>query len=294
MKVTEHIHAIKIPFKLMVGSGTTLDRFVYAFLIYGERICLIDAGVSSSHNMIFDYVKKTGRDPREISLLVLTHAHPDHMGGAQSVQRESGCRVAAHKDDMPWIEDVERQHKERPIGNFHDLVEASVKVDLPMGDGDKLDLGDGKTLEVIHTPGHSKGSVCLLFQEDGALITGDAVPISGAVPIYEDVVLSIQSVRKLREIQDVKVLLTSWDEPHHGDRVYEIMDEGLQYFQNIHEVVLKEKASAPDSDVMELSGRILKGLGLPEVALIPIVVRSLQAHLDASGTQNLLKVLDMA
>ena len=198
--------------------------------------------------MIFDYVKKTGRDPSEMSMLVLTHAHPDHMGGAPSVQRESGCRVAAHKEDMPWIEDVERQYKERPIGNFHDLVEASVKVDLPIGDGDKLDLGDGKTLEVIHTPGHSNGSVCLLFQEDGALITGDAVPISGAVPIYEDVVLSIQSVRKLREIQDVKVLLTSWDEPHHGDRVYELMDEGLQYFQKIHEVVLKEKARAPDAD----------------------------------------------
>jgi glyoxylase-like metal-dependent hydrolase (beta-lactamase superfamily II) len=223
-------------------------------------------------------------------MLVLTHAHPDHMGGAQSVQRESGCKLAAHKDDMPWIEDVERQYRERPIGNFHALVEASVKVDLPVGDGDKLDLGDGKTLEVIHTPGHSKGSVCLLFQEDGALITGDAVPISGAVPIYEDVVLSIKSIRKLREIQDVKVLLTSWDEPHHGDRVYELMDEGLQYFQKIHEVVLKEKANAPDSDIMELSGRILKGLGLPEVALIPIVVRSLQAHLNASDAQNLLKL----
>ena len=290
MKVTEHIHALKIPFKLMVGSGKTLDRFVYAFLIYGERICLIDAGVASSHNMIFDYVKKTGRDPSDISMLVLTHAHPDHMGGAPSVQRESGCRVAAHKDDMPWIEDVERQYNERPIGNFHDLVEASVKVDLPMGDGDKLDLGDGKTLEVIHAPGHSKGSVCLLFQEDGALFTGDAVPISGAVPIYEDVVLSIESIRKLREIQDVKALLTSWDEPHHGDRVYEMMDEGMQYFQKIHDVVLKEKAKAPDADMMELSGRILNSLGLPEVALIPMVVRSLQAHLDASGTKNLLQL----
>lgn len=290
MKVTEHIHAIRIPFKLMVGSGKTLDRFVYAFLIYGERICLIDAGVSSSHNMIFDYLKKTGRDPREISMLVLTHAHADHMGGAQSIQKESGCKIAAHKEDTPWIEDVERQYRERPIGNFHSLMEASLKVDLPIGDGDKLDLGDGQTLEVIHTPGHSKGSICLLFKEDGALITGDAVHISGAVPIYDDVVLSIQSIRKLREIQDLKVLLTSWDEPHYGDRVYELLDEALQYFQKIHEVVLKEKDRAPDSDVMELSGRILKGLGLPEAALMPIVIRSIEAHLNESGTPNLLQV----
>jgi len=288
MKVTEHIHAIRIPFQLEVGSGKTLDRFVYAFLIYGERICLIDAGVSSSKGIIFDYVKKTGRDPEEISLLVLTHSHPDHIGGAPAVKRESGCKVAAHEDDRPWIEDVEHQFRERPIGNFHSLVEDAVKVDFPIKDGDQLDLGGGKTLEVIHTPGHSKGSVSLLFREDSALITGDAVPISGAVPIYEDVIPSVQSIRKLKEIKGLKVLLTSWDEPYYDDRLYALMDEALQYFQHIHDVVLKEKAVSPTSDVTELSLYILKSLGLPEAALIPIVIRSFEAHLNLSDHQNLL------
>ena len=288
MEVTEHIHAIRIPFKLMVGSGKTLDRFVYAFLIYGERICLIDAGVSSSHGMIFDYVKKTGRDPEEISMLVLTHSHPDHIGGAPDVKRETGCKVAAHEDDRPWIEDVERQYRERPIANFHSLVEDTVEVDLPLKDGDQLDLGGGKTLEVIHTPGHSKGSISLLFREDSAVLTGDAVPISGTVPIYEDVIPSIQSIGKLKEIKGLKVLLTSWDEPHYGDRVYALLDAGMKYFQDIHEVVLKEKATSPTSDVTELSLHILKSLGLPEAALIPIVIRSFEAHLNVSDHQNLL------
>jgi len=288
MKVTEHIHAIRLPFKLTVGSGKTLDRFVYAFLIYGERICLIDAGVSSSPGMIFDYIKKTGRGPEEISLLVLTHAHPDHIGGAPAVKRESGCKVAAHEEDRPWIEDVERQYRERPIANFHSLVEDAVKVDLPIKEGDELNLGGGKTLQVMHTPGHSKGSVSLLFQEDAALITGDAVPISGTVPIYEDVIRSIQSIQRLKEIKGLKALLTSWDEPHYEERVYALMDAGMQYFQDIHEVVLKEKATSPTSDVTELSAHILKSLGLPEAALIPIVIRSLEAHLAVSDHQNLL------
>lgn len=288
MQVTEHIHAIRLPFQLTVGSGKTLDRFVYAFLIYGERICLIDAGVSSSPGMIFDYMKKTGRNPEEISLLVLTHAHPDHIGGAPAIVRESGCKVAAHEGDRPWIEDVERQYKERPIANFHDLVEDDVKVDLLIKEGDELDLGGGKTLQVIHTPGHSKGSVSLLYPEDATLITGDAVPISGTVPIYEDVLLSIQSIGKLKEIRGLKALLTAWDEPHYEDGVYALMDAGIRYFQDIHEVVLKEKAASPTSRVTELSARILKGLGLPEAALIPIVIRSFEAHLKASGHQNLL------
>jgi hydroxyacylglutathione hydrolase len=288
MQVTEHIHAIRLPFQLTVGSGKTLDRFVYAFLIYGERICLIDAGVSSSPGMIFDYMEKTGRNPEDISLLVLTHAHPDHIGGAPAVIRESGCKVAAHEGDRPWIEDVERQYKERPIANFHSLVEDAVEVDLSIKEGDELDLGGGKTLEVIHTPGHSKGSISLLFREDSALLTGDAVPISGTVPIYEDVIPSVQSIRKLKEIKGLKALLTSWDEPHYEDGVYALMDRGMHYFQDIHEVVLKQKAASPTSDVTELSAHVLHALGLPEAALIPIVIRSFEAHLRASDHQNLL------
>ncbi len=72
--------------------------------------------------------------------------------------------------------------------------------------------------------------------------------------------------------------------------MYDLMDEALHYFQHIHEVVLKEKDSSPNSDIMELSAGILKGLGLPETALIPIVVRSFEAHLNVSSYLNLLQI----
>ncbi len=88
MQVTEHIHAKKIPFKLTVSPERTVDRFVYAYLIFGKQICLIDCGVSASEAMFFDYVKKMGRDPQEISMLVLTHSHPDHIGASRAVKRE--------------------------------------------------------------------------------------------------------------------------------------------------------------------------------------------------------------
>ena len=86
MKVTEDIHALKIPFKLRVGSDKTLDRFVFAYLIFGDQICLIDSGVAGSEAIIFDYVKKAGRNPREITRLVLTHAHPDHIGAGRAIR----------------------------------------------------------------------------------------------------------------------------------------------------------------------------------------------------------------
>ncbi len=290
MQVTKHVHAIKIPFRLSIAPDRALDRFVYAYLIYGERICLIDSGVSSSETMIVDYVKKTGRDPHEISMLVLTHSHPDHIGAGRAVKRETGCHVAAHIDERSWIEDVERQLRERPVANFHSLVEGPVEVDQILRDGDSLDLGSGLTLSVIHTPGHSRGSVSFLFGEDRTLFSGDAIPVAGGLPIYEDVVSSIRSIRKLGQLKGVEVLLASWGDPEKGDRLYRLMDEGLGYFQRIHEAVCKVAEESSFLHPEYVCKLVLRKLGLPDDATIPIVITSIEDHLRRRRYQDLLLV----
>ena len=204
MQITEHIHALKIPFKLRVGPDKTVDRFVFAYFIFGDQICLIDSGVAGSEAMILDYIKQAGRDPQEIARIVFTHSHADHIGGGQALKEQTGCKIAAHIDAKPWIENVDRQYAERPIGNFYDLVGGSVEIDSGLKDGDEVDLGDGKTLEIFHTPGHSKGAISLLFNKDKALFTGDAVPKPDTVPIYEDVATSIESIKKLKQIKGLK------------------------------------------------------------------------------------------
>lgn len=288
MEVAKQVHAVKIPFKLEVGSGKMLDRFVYAYLIYGRRICLVDAGVASSYPVISDYVRQTGRDPRDIEMLVLTHAHPDHMGGGRAVQKETGCRIAAHPLDRPWIEDVDLQYRERPILNLYSLVEGPLKVDQDLKDGDTLDLGDGLSLKVVHTPGHSKGSVALVLEPGGVLFAGDAIPMRGAVPIYDDVLSSIDSIRKLKKWKGLKTLLASWDEARHGEQVYSTMEEALLHFQELHDTVRRVKAESPEADWTEFGSRVLQAMNLPPTALIPIVLRSLEAHLRVADRGNLL------
>ena len=103
MKVSEHIHAIKIPFQIQISQGKIVERFVYVYLIYGEEICLIDSGVTSSEQIIFDYIRQTGRNPNEISLIILTHSHPDHIGSALAIKKASGCLVAAHLGVVPAL-----------------------------------------------------------------------------------------------------------------------------------------------------------------------------------------------
>ena len=67
MQITDRIHALKIPFQITDPSGQKVPRFVYVYLIYGQRICLIDSGVASSEKIILDYLKSTGRRARRRS-----------------------------------------------------------------------------------------------------------------------------------------------------------------------------------------------------------------------------------
>ena len=283
MQVTPHVHALYIPFQIRAGPGVTIDRFVFAYLITGRRVCLVDTGVASSGQVIFDYLSHLGRRPDEVALVVQTHAHPDHIGATRTIQQATGCAVAAHSGDQAWIEDVERQTRERPVPGFHDLVAGSVTVDRVLTDGDALDAG-GLTLRVIHTPGHSSGSVSLWLEEDGVLFAGDAIPLPTDAPIYDDVPATVSSIRRLRDVSGVRVLLQSWDIPREGERAYAAMDEGLRTVQRVHEAVLRAAAGAELSDpadVSAISRRVADELGLPPSSVNPLFVRSVQAHLRA-------------
>lgn len=89
-------------------------------------------------------------------MMVLTHAHPDHIGAARSIKSATGCMIAAHSSEKPWIEDVELQARERPVPGFHSLVQGPVTVDRLLEDGDITNLGNGPKIEILHTPGHSR------------------------------------------------------------------------------------------------------------------------------------------
>lgn len=283
MRVAEHIHALKFPFVVS-------ERFVYAFLIYGNSVCLIDAGFAGSDVELFDYLKKTGRNPHDITMLIQTHAHPDHIGGSPAIKKVSGCRVAAHRSAKPWIEDVESQFRERPTPNFRAFVKGPVEVDVVLQDGDDIDIGEGRSVKVLHTPGHSQGSISLLFEEEGALFSGDAIPAKGDVPIYEDVLTSIRSIRRLKEIEGLKVLCPSWLDPQYERRAYEAMDDALRYMQDIHEAVLRIHRDSPRLQSVELCARVLKEIGLSEASTRPVVVTAIEAHLRAGEYENLLEL----
>ena len=288
MQITPSIHAIRHVFRIPVAPGIALDRFVYSYLVYGETITLIDTGVAGCEKDIFEYLRSTGRDSSEIALIILTHSHPDHIGAARAIWQETGCSIAAHPAERAWIEDVDLQNRERPVPGFATLVGGPVPVDHELMDGDSVEPDETRAgeMQVLCTPGHSAGSISLFLHNEGALFCGDAVPVFGELPVYDDALLSVRSVKKLKAISGIRILLSSWDDPRKGDDAYRQMDRALDYLQQVHKAVLAS-AGNDFSDMVELTKKAVAVLGLPPQAANPLLARTFAANLQIRDQENL-------
>ena len=287
MQITQNIHALKITFPSAVSENEAVERFVYVYFIFGKNVCMIDGGVSAAYPNIVNYLNSSGRKIEEIHLLAHTHCHPDHIGSSPAIREASGCRVAAHGFAKPWIEDVDLQYRERPTGTFYTLVSGSVGIDRILNDGDTLDLGEGQSLTVLHTPGHSRDSVSFFHDQDKVLFTGDTIPVPDERPVYDDVLALIGSIRKLQALKGIEVLCSSWLEPKYGDDAYGEMEKSVEYIQHLHEIVCRTKADFPSMDRADLCNRILEIIKQPT---IPNVIKTIETHLDASHVENLLAI----
>lgn len=273
MQITDKIHALKINFQLVFSPEQIAHRSVYVYIVFGEKIHLIDCGVAGAEKQIFDYLEANNRTKMDIANLLISHAHPDHIGAAAAIKEQTDCQVVYHAGDRDWIEDTEKQFQERPIPGFHTLVGGPVSPDILVKDGDRMELNDGLFLDVIHTPGHSEGSISLFLEQDGALVTADALPLPGDLPLYDDIGKSVASIKKLQQLPNIDVVFSSWEEPIQGNaRIHERMQESLQLLRTVHETVcanIKE-----DQDDMQLCERVVQALSLPPFAVNPVMAKA--------------------
>jgi glyoxylase-like metal-dependent hydrolase (beta-lactamase superfamily II) len=164
-----------------------------------------------------------------------------------------------------------------------------VNIDHELNEGDSIEPDETREgeMQVFSTPGHSAGSISLFMHNEGALFSGDAIPIPGDLPVYDDALLSVRSVNKLKTIRGIRVLLSSWDEPRKDGYAYHQMDLALEYLQLIHEVVL-DNAGVGNPGLMELTIKSAAVLGLPPQAVNPLLARTFAANLRVRDRKNLL------
>ncbi len=280
MKLTEKIHLLQIDFEIAISPDKKIPRFVNVLLIFGNKITLIDTGVKGSEKIISDYIRQNNRDFSEIDTIFLSHSHPDHIGSAALIKELTGCKVLAHKAEKEWIENIEIQNAQRPVPGFFNLVDRSVKVDEYVSGGQIISICDDITLEFIHSPGHSKGSINILFKEDKILFTADSVPLKNDIPNYDNYFVLMKSLDFIKNNKNYTILLTSWTPPFNDSKeIYNLLKDGEEYMKRIDSAV-KECYKINESDSMDSCKATIEKLGLPVFFVTQLVDKAFRCHFN--------------
>jgi glyoxylase-like metal-dependent hydrolase (beta-lactamase superfamily II) len=128
-----------------------------------NRAAIIDPGADA--NRIITALNETGC---EADYVILTHGHVDHMSAAHEVLRATGAKLAVFADELELINDPDKSL----YYTMHSQPFERFKPEVLMKDGDILSFGS-ISLKVIHTPGHTQGSCCLIGQD--TLFSGDTL-----------------------------------------------------------------------------------------------------------------------
>jgi len=175
-RIADDLYLVKHP------SG---DGFVGVTVILGkDRIGLVDTGFEETPvNYVFPFLQELGRKPEEISCVVNTHRDGDHVGGNRVIKKRTKAKIAVHEFDAEKVENV----------------------DLTVKDEDVVELGERK-FKVIHTPGHTLGSICLYDQKTCTLVTGDSICGERSELIRMDKEIYISSLKRLLNLE-IKILI---------------------------------------------------------------------------------------
>lgn len=203
----------------VIGDIHLVDRtFANVYLIRrGEKLLVVDAGLPGEYEKVLRYIEKLGHLPEDVETIIVTHAHYDHVGSLKDLKDATGANIAAHKDEVPYLKGEK---------TFRSEIEP-VDVEIKLNDGDEV-----HGLKVIHSPGHTPGSICLLDLKTKALFVGDLVMEENGkleeIPHHYslDPMKNREAIRRLLDIDFVHLL------PSHGKP---ILNEGKEKVRELVE-----------------------------------------------------------
>ncbi len=190
------------------------------------QVTLVDAGLKRATKAVVAGLAHLGAGPSDVTRILVTHAHPDHIGGLAGLRGRTGATVAVHERDAAYVREGRGPVLDRrTLGGRlfrRNGRSAPTPVDDELADGQLLDVAGG--VRVVHTPGHTPGHVALLHEPSRVLITGDSIfnvfsrmrwPVAS---FCTDVALTRQTADRLGELDYDVAAFTHGPEIRDGAR----------------------------------------------------------------------------
>ncbi len=207
IKINESLHEINLG-RVKVFLIKTPDN----------RLILVDTGMQSTPSAIVKYINSIGNSITDLKLIILTHAHIDHFGGAYYLQKLSGAHLAINENGMKYVNGeaglllpVARGSKSLSTKimalAFPFILKFSkphfVKPDMTLKEG-IFPKDFGVKARILETPGHTKDSISIYLEDSKVVIVGDLLfgsPSKLVSPkFFEDYIALINSVKKVRDL----------------------------------------------------------------------------------------------
>jgi glyoxylase-like metal-dependent hydrolase (beta-lactamase superfamily II) len=160
LKITENIFIVG-------GPEITDGRDGCVYLINLGELVLIDTGAGWSVDKIVKNVEKLGFDPKNLSKVLLTHCHIDHIGGVPEIKKRFGSKIYIHKLDAPPLETGD------PIltaASWYQTTFPPTPVDVKFNSPEEILRIGGEQIVCLHTPGHTPGSISIYLDLNGKRI----------------------------------------------------------------------------------------------------------------------------
>jgi glyoxylase-like metal-dependent hydrolase (beta-lactamase superfamily II) len=185
-----------------------------AHIVTTERgILVVDAGLPHTTFRIVRKIRALGYAPQDVRLILITHGHIDHAGGARALQRATGAPIALHRADMPLVATPDLKMppgRTATVNSIGRVVRAfgwavpleTFTPDVCVEEGQSL-REFGLAARVVCTPGHTDGSISVLF-DDGTMFVGDAILnlIRVSFPLWwENAAATLASGCKIQSLQ---------------------------------------------------------------------------------------------
>ena len=204
-----------------------MTKVTAGYVIDAPRPTLIECGPALSIDNVINGLHGLGMDAGDLAYLVLSHIHLDHAGGAGDIAKAfPSATIVVSEIGARHLVDPERLNasSRRVYGDLMDSVYGDctpIAAERVRGvaDGDRLDLGGGRVLDLLHTPGHAKHHIAAFDADSGALFVGDSVGVKmpgmstirpATPPPDFDLVLMERTLQRYRDLNPGVVYLAHY------------------------------------------------------------------------------------